>query len=193
MKHSKKTQHKILPGWQAESISSVRKEHFVMDSEYLVTLLVVVPLALQPDWNNRVSFISMLLLCSRVSISMLLLLLLYSWVTHREHLNLNVVVLQPVEHLNVVVQLVEHLKQLAQCAERKLAPETQQKLLMKIFPSICGIDLSNAVFSYFQYEKLTDMIVPRSSQLIYQVIWSLAVSLFVDILVASLLVDILWP
>ena len=31
-----------------------RKEHFVMDSEYLVTLLVVVPLALQPDWNNRV-------------------------------------------------------------------------------------------------------------------------------------------
>ena len=25
-----------------------------MDSEYLVTLLVVVPLALQPDWNNRV-------------------------------------------------------------------------------------------------------------------------------------------
>merc|ERR1712200_219687 len=24
-----------------------------MDSEYLVTLLVVVPLALQPDWNNR--------------------------------------------------------------------------------------------------------------------------------------------
>ena len=63
---------------------------------------------------------------------------------------------------------------------------------MKIFPSICGIDLSNAVFSYFQYEKLTDMIVPRSSQLIYQVIWSLAVSLFVDILVASLLVDILW-
>ena len=26
-----------------------------MDSEYLVTLLVVVPLALQPDWNNRVS------------------------------------------------------------------------------------------------------------------------------------------
>ena len=114
-----------------------------MDSEYLVTLLVVVPLALQPDWNNRVSFISMLLLCSRVSISMLLLLL-YSWVTH-----LNVVVVQPVEHLNVVVQLVEHLKQLAQCAERKLAPETQQKLLMKIFPSICGIDLSNAVFFLF--------------------------------------------
>ena len=32
----------------------IRKEHFVMDSEYLVTLLVVVPLALQPDWNNRV-------------------------------------------------------------------------------------------------------------------------------------------
>merc|ERR1711974_335439 len=31
----------------------VKKEHFVMDSEYLVTLLVVVPLALQPDWNNR--------------------------------------------------------------------------------------------------------------------------------------------
>ena len=47
-------------------------------------------------------------------------------------------------------------------------------------------------FPYFQYEKLTDMIVPRSSQLIYQVIWSLAVSLFVDILVASLLVGILW-
>ena len=114
-----------MPGWQAESISSVRKEHFVMDSEYLVTLLVVVPLALQPDWNNRVSFISMLLLCSsRVSISiLLLLLLLYRWVTHREHLNLNVVV---VEHLNVVVQLVEHLKQLAQCAKRELALETQQ-------------------------------------------------------------------
>ena len=33
---------------------TIRKEHFVMDSEYLVTLLVVVPLALQPDWNNRV-------------------------------------------------------------------------------------------------------------------------------------------
>ena len=114
-----------MPGWQAESISFVRKEHFVMDSEYLVTLLVVVPLALQPDWNNRVSFISMLLLCSRVSISILLLLLLslYSWVTHREQLNLNVVV---VEHLNVVVQLVEHLKQLAQCAKRELALETQQ-------------------------------------------------------------------
>ena len=47
-------------------------------------------------------------------------------------------------------------------------------------------------FSYFQYEKLTDMIVPRSSQLIYQVIWSLAVSLFVDILFASLLIVILW-
>merc|ERR1711994_661796 len=31
----------------------VKKEHFVMDSEYLITLLVVVPLALQPDWNNR--------------------------------------------------------------------------------------------------------------------------------------------
>ena len=29
---------------------------------------------------------------------------------------------------------------------------------------------SNAIFFYYQYEKLTDMIVPRSSQLIYQVI-----------------------
>ena len=35
-------------------VLTIRKEHFVMDSEYLVTLLVVVPLALQPDWNNRV-------------------------------------------------------------------------------------------------------------------------------------------
>merc|ERR1711994_512342 len=31
----------------------VKKEHFVMDSEYLITLLVVVPLALQPDWHGR--------------------------------------------------------------------------------------------------------------------------------------------
>jgi len=31
----------------------VKKEHFVMDSEYLVTLLVVVPLVLQNDWNGR--------------------------------------------------------------------------------------------------------------------------------------------
>ena len=31
----------------------VKKEHFVLDSEYLVTLLVVVPLALQQDWNNK--------------------------------------------------------------------------------------------------------------------------------------------
>ena len=30
-----------------------------MDSEYLVTLLVVVPLALQPDWNNRVRISSL--------------------------------------------------------------------------------------------------------------------------------------
>ena len=37
----------------------LRKEHFVMDSEYLVTLLVVVPLALQPDWNNRVRISSL--------------------------------------------------------------------------------------------------------------------------------------
>jgi len=31
----------------------VKKEHFVMDSEYLVTLLVVVPLVQQQDWNNK--------------------------------------------------------------------------------------------------------------------------------------------
>ena len=31
----------------------VKKEHFVLDSEYLVTMLVVVPLASINDWNNR--------------------------------------------------------------------------------------------------------------------------------------------
>jgi len=31
----------------------VKKEHFVLDSEYLVTLLVVVPLANINDWNNK--------------------------------------------------------------------------------------------------------------------------------------------
>jgi len=31
----------------------VKKEHFVLDSEYLVTLLVVVPLSNMNDWNNK--------------------------------------------------------------------------------------------------------------------------------------------
>ena len=31
----------------------VKKEHFVLDSEYLVTLLVVVPLSNINDWNNK--------------------------------------------------------------------------------------------------------------------------------------------
>ena len=31
----------------------VKKEHFVLDSEYLSTLLVVVPLAMINDWNNK--------------------------------------------------------------------------------------------------------------------------------------------
>ena len=31
----------------------VKKEHFVLDSEYLVTMLVVVPLSNINDWNNR--------------------------------------------------------------------------------------------------------------------------------------------
>jgi len=31
----------------------VKKEHFVLDSEYLITLLVVVPLANINDWNNK--------------------------------------------------------------------------------------------------------------------------------------------
>ena len=64
-----------------------------MDSEYLVTLLVVVPLVLQPDWNNRVSISNSMLLLYNID-------------------NLNVVV-QPDEHLNVVVQPGENLKQLA--------------------------------------------------------------------------------
>ena len=31
----------------------VKKEHFVLDSEYLVTLLVVVPLSNINDWNLK--------------------------------------------------------------------------------------------------------------------------------------------
>ena len=82
-----------------------------MDSEYLVTLLVVVPLALQPDWNNRVRISS-----------------LENWAG--------------------------------------LDGSFKQALKMT-GSSIKRIQVS--VFSFLQYEKLTDMIVPRSSQLIYQV------------------------
>ena len=31
----------------------VKKDHFVLDSEYLVTMLVVVPLSNINDWNNK--------------------------------------------------------------------------------------------------------------------------------------------
>ena len=82
-----------------------------MDSEYLVTLLVVVPLALQPDWNNRVRISS-----------------LENWAG---------------------------------------SDGSFKQILKMTGSSIKRIQVS--VFSFLQYEKLTDMIVPRSSQLIYQV------------------------
>lgn len=44
----------LFPNSSSRNVADlVKKEHFVLDSEYLVTLLVVVPLSNINDWNLK--------------------------------------------------------------------------------------------------------------------------------------------